>query len=186
MVSKGWRCNFNDCECTCLVCDGTRSERLYSAHTKHTHSTQTHHARAAGKRRDPCRAGGRDPRAGEPGDPRGARATCPWDLRTGDGNPTLDSHLRGVDSHLPDLTRRPRTPNSDGAQVGTGQCLSGQCGPGGRGHAKDSHGSGRIRSRTAAPGAGAAGAHTTGAHACATAARHLQHWSMSLEEVAQL
>lgn len=52
MVSKGWRCNFNDCECTCLVCDGTRSERLYSAHTKHTHSTQTHHARAAGKRRD--------------------------------------------------------------------------------------------------------------------------------------
>lgn len=186
MVSKGWRCNFNDCECTCLVCDG-RSKRLYSAHTKHTHSTHTHHAR-----RLPASAATTDmpaaatARAGDPGDPRGARATCPWDLRTGDGNPTLDSHLRGVDSHLPDLTRRPRTPNSDGAQVGTGQCLSGQCGPGGRGHAKDSHGSGRIRSRTAAPGAGAAGAHTTGAHACATAARHLQHWSMSLEEVAQL
>ena len=186
MVSKGWRCNFNDCECTCLVCAG-RSERLYSAHTKHTHSTHTHHARAAGKRRATHAGGGRDPTR-EPATPAtrgGARPTCPWDLRTGDGNPSLDSHLRGVDSHLPDLTRRPRTPNSDGAQVGTGQCLSGQCGPGGRGHAKDSHGSGRIRSRTA-PGAGAAGAHTTGAHACASAARHLQHWSTSLEEVAQL
>lgn len=176
MVSKGWRCNFNDCECTCLVCDG-RSKRLYSAHTKHTHSTHTHTPRP----REPATPARRRPAARV-----GPRATCPWDLRSGDGNPTLDSHLRGVDSHLPDLTRRPRTPNSDGAQVGTGQCLSGQCGPGGRGHAKDSHGSGRIRSRTAAPGAGAAGAHTTGAHACATAARHLQHWSMSLEEVAQL
>ena len=146
---------------------------IQNTHTQHTH---THHARASRDPRPPATR-----RAGV-----GPRATCPWDLRSGDGNPTLDSHLRGVDSHLPDLTRRPRTPNSDGAQVGTGQCLSGQCGPGGRGHAKDSHGSGRIRSRTAAPGAGAAGAHTTGAHACATAARHLQHWSMSLEEVPQL
>jgi len=121
---------------------------IQNTHTQHTHTTPAGLPASAATHMPAAATA----RAGDPGDPRGARATCPWDLRTGDGNPTLDSHLRGVDSHLPDLTRRPRTPNSDGAQVGTGQCLSGQCGPGGRGHANDSHGSGRIRSRICSTG----------------------------------
>lgn len=179
-MSKGWRCNFNDCECTCLVYAGG-SERLYSAHpTCPQHSTLFNTRagrRAAGSGapespRRACRIKTRTretPRRARGAAPRGA---CPWDLRTGDRNCEPN---RGLISHTTPMTRREHERSEMSFVTGVGDDKT-RAQLGFRTSRSD-----RARRIATVHRSGA-----TGAHACATAARHLQHWSMSLEEVPQL
>ena len=182
-MSKGWRCNFNDCEkivsahvsCTLVGLKDCIPPIQHAHNTAHFSTRAPGAAQPAAARQSPRRACRIKTRTREtPRRARGAapRGACPWDLRTGDRNCEPN---RGLISHTTPMTRREHERSEMSFVTGVGDDKT-RAQLGFRTSRSD-----RARRIATVHRSGA-----TGAHACATAARHLQHWSMSLEEVPQL